>query len=53
MVVLPEAVCFSFAFACIPLQRGITKANEKKSNLCALGVSAVKKLLLIGQRICG
>jgi hypothetical protein len=32
---LPEADCFSFAF--------LSKANEKKSFLCALCASAVKK----------
>jgi hypothetical protein len=37
---LPQAGCFSFA--CIPLQRGLSKANEKKSTLCALCVFAVK-----------
>ena len=33
---LPEADCFSFAFACIPLQRGLSKANEKKKSLRSL-----------------
>ncbi len=31
-----------FAFACIPFQLGLSKANEKKSFLCALCASAVK-----------
>ena len=31
--ILPEAVCFSFAF--------LSRANEKKSHLCALCASVV------------
>ena len=33
----------SFAVACIPLRRGLSKANEKKSSLCDLCAFAVKK----------
>ncbi len=39
---MPKADCFSFAFACIPLQKGLSKANEKKSYLCVLCDFAVK-----------
>jgi hypothetical protein len=39
---MPEADCFSFAFACISLQRGLSKANENKSYLCVLCGFAVK-----------
>jgi hypothetical protein len=33
---LPEADCFSFAFACIPFQRGLSEANEKENPTSAL-----------------
>jgi hypothetical protein len=39
-----ESDYFLFAFACIPSRRGLSKANEKKSSLCALCVSAVKSI---------
>jgi hypothetical protein len=45
-----ERKYFLFAFACIPHQRGLSKANEKKSTLCALCVFAVKFKIIHLQR---